>query len=290
MGADPDRRFRLRDRLTPVGLSVMVNVFLFVLLARTFTASTAPAERYIAVELERTVHVTAPASAKEQPKRIAEIRMPPKPPTPVKRILAVLPARQEIGIPGKQREREAPAEPDSGATPGSAVPQSASDGLPSAGDAGSSGGASSGGPGAYTGPGDGGGASGEGTGGSSGGHGSGKADDSRPAGSREIPPTARETPKPTPRGESRNAQILSQPRPAYPSDARDDGVEGAVVLTVSIDAKGQVTSAKVARSSGDRRLDRSAVEAVGRWTYSPCLKDGVPVGSSVRVRVEFRLE
>ena len=267
---------------------MVVNAFLFALLARTFTASTAPAERYIAVELERTVHVTA--IAKEQPKRIAEIRMPPKPPTPVKRILAVLPARQEIGTPAKHGEREAPAEPNPGAMPGSAVQQSASDGLPSAGDAGSSGGASSGGPGAYTGPGDGGGASGQGTGSSSGGHGSGKADDSRPAGPREIPPAAGETPKPTPKGESRNARILSQPRPAYPSDARDDEVEGAVVLTVSIDAEGHVTSAKVARSSGDRRLDRSAAEAVGRWTYSPCLKDGVPVGSSVRVRVEFKLE
>ena len=267
---------------------MVVNAFLFALLARTFTASTAPKERYIAVELERTVHVTA--IAQEQPKPIAEVRMPPRPPTPVKHIVAVLPARQEIGIPGKQREREAPAEPDPGATPGSAVQQSASDGLPSAGDAGSSGGASSAGPGAYAGPGDGGGASGQGTGGSSGGHGSGKADDSRATGPRAIPPTAGETPKPTPRGESRNAQILSQPRPAYPSDARDDGVEGTVVLTVSIDAQGHVTSAKVAQSSGDRRLDRSAAEAVGRWTYAPSLKDGLPVASSVRVRVEFRLE
>jgi TonB family protein len=269
----------------------MVNAFLFVLLARTFTASTAPKERYIAVELERTVHITAPA--KEQPKPIAEIRVPPKPPTPIKRIVAVLPARQEMGIPGKQREREAPAEPLTSAPrqDSAQTGSRASDvGLPSAGDAGSAGGASSAGPGAYAGPGDGGGASGQGTGGSSGGHGSGKADDSRATGLRETPPAAGETPKPTPRGESRSAQILSQPRPLYPSDARDDGVEGTVVLTVSIDAQGHVTSAKVARSSGDRRLDRSAAEAVGKWTYAPSLKDGLPTESSIRIRVEFKLE
>jgi len=271
-----------------VGLSVVVNAFLFVLLARTFTASTAPKERYIAVELERTVHVTA--ITREQPKPIAEIRMPPKPPTPVKRIVAVLPARQEMGTPPKHRERAAPAEPNPGAMPGSAGRQSASDGLPSAGDAGSSCGASSAGPGAYAGPGDGGGASGQGTGGSSGGHGSGNADDPRATGRRENPPVVAETPKPAPKGETRNARILSQPTPAYPSDARDDGVEGTVVLTVSIDAQGHVTSAKVARSSGDRRLDRAAAEAVGKWTYAPSLKDGLPTESSIRVRVEFRLE
>lgn len=269
---------------------MLVNAFLFALLARTFTASTAPKERYIAVELERTVHVTAPA--KERAKPIAEIRTPPKPQAPVKHIAAVLPARQEIGTPPTHRERDPLRRADEPLPRGSspAVSPAAEVGLPSAGDAGSSGGASSTGPGTYTGSGDGGGASGHGTGGVPGGHGSGTARSSRPVEPRETAPAVAETPKPAPKGETRTARILSQPRPAYPSDARDDGVEGTVALTVSIDAQGHVTSAKVAQSSGDRRLDRAAVEAVGKWTYAPSLKDGLPTDSSIRIRVEFRLE
>jgi len=63
-----------------------------------------------------------------------------------------------------------------------------------------------------------------------------------------------------------------------------------VVLLASIDAGGKVSKLKVERSAGDRRLDRAAERAVNQWTYKPSLKDGVPVASSVRVRVQFRLE
>ena len=81
-----------------------------------------------------------------------------------------------------------------------------------------------------------------------------------------------------------------QPRPAYPADARDDGVEGTVVLVATVDTDGKVAEARVEKGSGDKRLDRAAEKGIRQWTYSPALRDGVPVKSSVRVRVEFRLE
>ena len=95
---------------------------------------------------------------------------------------------------------------------------------------------------------------------------------------------------PAPKGESRGPLALNQPRPSYPPDARDEGVEGTVTLLVRIDARGGVSGVRIERGSGDRRLDRAAEQAVRRWKYSPGLRDGVPVGSAVRVHVHFRLE
>jgi len=278
---EPTRGFRLRDGMTPVALSVVVNASLFALLARSFCASSLPEARYIAVELAPSVRVTAHAPPKSKLNIVVPVPLPraDKPAAPRKPLFSVLPAKQELMTPTPGMRETPTAIRDAG--------PSAGYGNPSGGDAGSaggSGGASSGGPGAYTGPGDGGGTSG-GSGTPSG----------IPSGDKHVPaprvnPSVSEGPKPAPKGESRAARLVGQVRPTYPSDARDDGVEGTTVLSVSLDTSGKVTSAKVVTSSGDRRLDRAAVEAVEKWSYSPCLKDGVPAASTVRVRVEFRLE
>lgn len=283
---EPTRGFRLRDGMTPVALSVVVNASLFALLARSFCASSLPEARYIAVELQPSVRVTAHAPSAPKPSIVIPLPAVAKPAPNVRPAQAVLAAKHQIGPP--QREGDPPSREASADEPGPRIQYSASEavGLPGgdAGSAGGSGGASSGGPGAYTGSGDG--------GGTSGGSGtpSGVPSVDRHVPAPRVNPSVSESPKPAPNGESRAARLVGQVRPAYPSDARDDGVEGTTVLSVSLDATGKVTSAKVVTSSGDRRLDRAAVEAVEKWSYSPCLKDGVPAASTVRVRVEFRLE
>ncbi|HET6457236.1 MAG TPA: energy transducer TonB, partial [Armatimonadota bacterium] len=111
-----------------------------------------------------------------------------------------------------------------------------------------------------------------------------------------APPPTTYNPQPTtpdppkPKGESRAPSVAKQMKPIYPQDARDDGIEGTAVVLALIDPEGKVTDTRLEKSSGDRRLDRAAVDAVRKWTYNPCLKDGAPVKSSVRIRVEFRLE
>ncbi len=95
---------------------------------------------------------------------------------------------------------------------------------------------------------------------------------------------------PAPNGVSRGAQVTRQQRPDYPPSARDEGIEGIVILTVSLDATGKVTAVKHLRSSGDRRLDRAAERAVREWRYTPKLVDGEAMASTLRVEVKFELQ
>jgi len=80
------------------------------------------------------------------------------------------------------------------------------------------------------------------------------------------------------------------PRPAYPFAARRKGIEGRVVLRVSVLASGGVASVAVERTSGSKLLDRAALDAVRRWRFSPATRLGQPVVSTVRVPITFRLD
>lgn len=282
--------------MTPTGLSVLVNACLFLLMARAFTASSAPAQKYMAVELQAPAQAIVHRITKPQIKQVV-LPIPPQPvrqsrPAPTKPSQAVLTSKQEmrpIPRPAQDTRATAPTlrlpQPNAGGSHGGGQ---RAWGLPGNGEVG---GSTSAGPGAYVGPGEDAGGGGNGTGSvASSGHGNGEARVSPPAQVHENHPPAPEPPKPAPKIESRSAQLSRQVKPTYPSDAREEGVEGAVVLNIEISADGKVTSAKVANGSGDRRLDHAAVEAVRKWVYSPGLEDGVPVASSMRVRVEFRLQ
>lgn len=91
-------------------------------------------------------------------------------------------------------------------------------------------------------------------------------------------------------GTSRAARITRQSKPAYPPGARDEGIEGTVQLSVSLDTEGKVTDAKVIRSAGDRRLDRAAEADVRKWTFEAKMEDGVAMPSTIKVKVVFQLE
>lgn len=57
------------------------------------------------------------------------------------------------------------------------------------------------------------------------------------------------------------------PSPAYPIEALRQHREGVVTLRVSVDAHGVVSAVEVARSSGDRDLDASALQSVRQWRF-----------------------
>lgn len=83
---------------------------------------------------------------------------------------------------------------------------------------------------------------------------------------------------------------LANPPPVYPIAARRRGVEGRVVLRVSVAADGAVEQVAVATSSGYALLDRAAQRAVERWRFVPGRIAGVPVAASVDVPILFRLK
>ena len=71
--------------------------------------------------------------------------------------------------------------------------------------------------------------------------------------------------------------------------AREQGLEGVVVLSVLVRPDGRVEDARVASSSGADVLDEAALAAVRGWLFTPATRGGRPVESIVEVPVKFAL-
>lgn len=80
------------------------------------------------------------------------------------------------------------------------------------------------------------------------------------------------------------------PQPPYPIVARRRGYEGTVLLAVRVMEDGSVGGVKVARSSGYKVLDRSALKAVRTWRFIPGKRGDGPVEMEVQVPLTFRLK
>lgn len=79
------------------------------------------------------------------------------------------------------------------------------------------------------------------------------------------------------------------PAPDYPWISRWRAEQGRVVLVVAVDAEGRATGVRVKRSSGHRRLDEAARDAVGAWRFVPARRGGKPVAGHIEVPIVFRL-
>lgn len=78
--------------------------------------------------------------------------------------------------------------------------------------------------------------------------------------------------------------------PPYPTIARRLGLEGRVMLRLTILADGKVSKAEVVTSSGRRDFDEAAQSwIVQNWTYQPAIRDGAPAASRAMAAVNFTL-
>jgi TonB family protein len=75
--------------------------------------------------------------------------------------------------------------------------------------------------------------------------------------------------------------------PAYPSDAREAGVDGTVTVAALVCEHGRVVDARVVDSIP--MLDPAAVEAVRQWEFRPPLVHGKPVAAWTTIPVKFSL-
>lgn len=80
---------------------------------------------------------------------------------------------------------------------------------------------------------------------------------------------------PKPPGVRTAAKIIPGVAPPYPSGPVRRGEEGVSVLEVCLDARGGVTSAKLATSSGYEALDDAALKWVRSAKFTPAKLDGV---------------
>jgi protein TonB len=84
---------------------------------------------------------------------------------------------------------------------------------------------------------------------------------------------------------------LYQVAPDYPEQARLAGVAGTVVLRTQVLTSGYPGEITVFRSSGDTRLDESALSAVRKWRFVPAkyATTGRPTNCYTKIPVVFRL-
>jgi protein TonB len=75
--------------------------------------------------------------------------------------------------------------------------------------------------------------------------------------------------------------------PVYPQAARDAGVQGVVILELTVGEDGAVSNARVLRSIP--LLDAAAIDAVRQWRYTPTLLNGVPTPVVMTATVNFTL-
>lgn len=115
-----------------------------------------------------------------------------------------------------------------------------------------------------------------------------------PAAQQAAP--APSAPAPAPAEEAASIRVLESPpqripelspAPEYPASALRAGESGSVLLDVSVDAQGRVTSVRIARRSGSRALDRAAVRAVEQWRFTPATVNGEAVAGQVQVPIDF---
>lgn len=88
---------------------------------------------------------------------------------------------------------------------------------------------------------------------------------------------------------SKEARVVRDHRVRYPKELVDQGIEGAVVLLVSIKADGSVYDVRVAKSCGNVTLDTIAKDALGKFAFAAAEVDGAKVDSVLRYTYRFEL-
>lgn len=114
-----------------------------------------------------------------------------------------------------------------------------------------------------------------------------------------VPAPAVSPPTPAPRAEKPNAEgksgiifdaaYLRNPPPEYPPQSRALEEEGVVKLKVRVSAEGRARTVEMAKSSGFKRLDTAALEAVRQWRFVPAKQDGQAIEDTVIVPLRFTL-
>ena len=98
------------------------------------------------------------------------------------------------------------------------------------------------------------------------------------AGVPVAPPTAAAQPP----------SLIADVPAVYPEAAKAEGVEGRVLVRLTIDAQGAVVDAEVIEPAG-HGFDEAARAAALQLRFDPARRNGEPISSKIRYPVEFRL-
>ena len=90
------------------------------------------------------------------------------------------------------------------------------------------------------------------------------------------------------RGTDSPPKVLHRVDARYTREARANGIQGTVLVEVSVDEAGKPVDVSVVSPIGFG-LDQRAMDAVRQWTFQPGTRNGAPVRSVATVEVKFRI-
>jgi TonB family protein len=82
--------------------------------------------------------------------------------------------------------------------------------------------------------------------------------------------------------------VIYKQEPQYTEEAKDEKIEGTVILEVEISTTGHPENVRVRRGLG-YGLDQNAITAIENWVFKPGMKDGQPVAVYATIQMNFHL-
>jgi TonB family protein len=89
-------------------------------------------------------------------------------------------------------------------------------------------------------------------------------------------------------GNIQESKLIQKVAPVYPAQAKREGIQGTVKLTVVINEEGLVYEIRT-NPDNNPILEEAAIDAIKEWKYSPTLLNGMPVSVMATVTVTFSL-
>lgn len=90
-------------------------------------------------------------------------------------------------------------------------------------------------------------------------------------------------------GDVKAPVVIHRVEAAYTEKARNERIEGIVIIEAVIDRTGHVRDANVLKPLPDG-LDQAAIDAVKQWTFVPGTLNGVPVDVLYNLTINFHLK
>jgi len=104
--------------------------------------------------------------------------------------------------------------------------------------------------------------------------------------SDQSSPSSKSASAPQPEsGEIVGGRLMHQEDPKYPKEAREQKLQGQVVVQITVEETGEVSRA--AALSGELPLAKAAVNSVVKWRFQPFTKDGHPLRVQQNVVFNF---
>jgi TonB family protein len=90
-------------------------------------------------------------------------------------------------------------------------------------------------------------------------------------------------------GNIQESKLVHKVDPAYPAQAKREGIQGTVKLTIIVNEEGLVYEIRTSPKNNSI-LEAAAIDAVKQWQYSPTLLNGEPVPVQASVTIVFQLK